>query len=146
MGATNFVGTWRFVSAVSTRSNGERTYPFGPDAAGVIIWDALGNFAAQIIRRDTPRFASGGLRTATPDEVQRAYAGVVAYFGTYEVDEPSSVVTHHVEASWNPNMVGVDQLRRFQFSEDRLTLSPPPQTVDGDTITTFITWERARPA
>ena len=49
-----------------------------------------------------------------------------SYYGTYTLDESAQTVTHHVEGSSSPNMVGTDQVRAFVFEgNDQITLSPP---------------------
>ncbi len=50
---------------------------------------------------------------------------VVAYFGTYTVDEPSHVVTLHIEQSSFPNWNGTDQQRKYSFTDDELRCPTP---------------------
>ena len=53
--------------------------------------------------------------------------GYVAYFGTYEVDAEAATVTHHRQRHINPDLDGVDVVRYFQFSDNRLTLTVAPE-------------------
>jgi hypothetical protein len=63
------------------------------------------------------------LDNAPEDELRKAVTGFVAYFGTYDVDEASHTVIHHVEASLIPSWVGTDLKRNFQFVGGSLVLT-----------------------
>ena len=62
----------------------------------------------------------------------------MAYFGSYEVDDASQTVTHHVEASLVPSWVGTSLKRRFRWDGARLVLT---RAVPG--TTDELVWERA---
>ena len=116
-----FVGTWRLVSSATT---------------GMMIYDSLGNMAAQVMpNRVRRKYAAV---EPTPEEAKDAIAGYLAYFGTYTVDEQTRIVTHHRNANINPNQVGDDVIRSYVFeSNDRLVLTPAGSA-------NKIVWERAR--
>ena len=38
------------------------------------------------------------------------------YFGTFDVDEPSRTVIHHLQSALIPSWVGTDQRRKYEFS------------------------------
>jgi hypothetical protein len=80
------------------------------------------------------------LPTATASEIRDAFAG---YFGTYEVDERTQVVTHHVKASLRSHEVGIDYVRPFTLSGDQLVLRYPVTADDGETRTRIVVWRRA---
>ena len=44
------------------------------------------------------------------------------YFGTYRVDESAGTITHHIEGSWFPNLVGTEQVRQYSLDGSRLSL------------------------
>jgi hypothetical protein len=139
--AAQFVGTWRLVAYEQRRSSGEVVYPRGRNPQGVIIYDANGRMAVQIMNTDRGRAASNPL---SDTEAQAAYRSYTAYYGTYTIDEAARTVTHHVEGSLNPNTVGSKLTRSFELSGDRITLTPPPTTVGGEQRVTRLTWERVR--
>jgi len=118
---SRFVGTWRLVSDTTT---------------GMMIYDNLGNMAAQVMpNRVRRKYAAA---EPTPEEAKDAITGYLAYFGTYTVDEQTRIVTHHRKANINPNQVGDDVVRAYVFeSNDRLVLTPAGST-------NKIVWERAR--
>ena len=98
----------------------------GQDIEGVLIYDAAGHMAAQIMRYARPRFTSGDMESATPAELSAAALGYTAYFGTYRVEDSAAVVTHYVKGSLFPNWVGTEQQRGIVLDDDHLTLTSPP--------------------
>ena len=142
MGKEQFIGTWKLVSSEFRLSADKAVYPLGRDAVGMLTYDTSGHMSAQLMRLDRPAFASGDQVGGTPEEIKSAFEGFVAYFGTYEVNEQKGIVTHYVEGSSFPNWVGTDQIRFFEFSGDRLTLTTPPIPVGGQQLTGLLLWER----
>jgi hypothetical protein len=140
--ASRFVGAWRLVSSEFRRSDGRVSYPYGPDAVGMLIYDAAGRMAVQIMRPDRPLFAAGDLMNGTAEEIRFAFERYVAYCGTFHVDEQEGAVTHEITASLFPNWVGQGQKRYFQFEGNRLTLTTPPSLAKGMTVTGVLIWER----
>ena len=116
-----FFGTWRLVSDTTT---------------GIMIYDSLGNMAAQVMpNRARRKYAAA---EPTPEEAKDAITGYLAYFGTYSVDERARIVTHHRKGSINPGQVGDEVVRAYVFeTNDRLVLTPAGST-------NKIVWERAR--
>jgi hypothetical protein len=116
-----FFGTWRLVSETTT---------------GMMIYDRLGNMAAQVMpNRVRRKYAAA---EPTPEEAKDAITGYLAYFGTYTVNEQTRTITHHRKANINPGGVGDDVVRTCVFeSNDRLVLTPTGST-------NKIVWERAR--
>jgi len=122
--------------------DGAIRHPLGGDPVGRLTYDAHGRMAVQFMRRERPPFASGEMRGGTVEEMKAAFHGYVAYYGTYTVDEAAGTVTHQVEASLFPNWVGQSQLRSFELSGDRLTLTTPPTPAAGGMVTLVLEWER----
>jgi hypothetical protein len=139
--AGGLVGTWRLVSATERMADGtERPDPnVGPQGRGYIIYTATGQVCAMLGNSQRPRWAVPGQPT---DAEARAIAdNMVAYCGTYSVDEAGGFVVHHVEIDLSPNLVGADRKRFFKITGDRLVLRAAPPLPDGvQTLT--ITWAR----
>ena len=74
-------------------------------------------------------------------EVRSAYAGYIAYFGTYEVSVAGDAVVHHVHGALNPGWVGGDQVRRMRFDDDLLILSTEVQK-GGALVRHTLTWKK----
>jgi hypothetical protein len=141
--AAQFVGTWRLVSATQTMADGsERADPdLGPHPRGYITYTAAGQMCTMIGSGDRPRWADGA--HPTPAEASGIFANMVAYCGTYTVDEAAGVVVHHVELDLSPNRIGTDRKRPFKLSGDRLELHPAPPWPAGVTDWT-VSWQRVR--
>jgi hypothetical protein len=124
-----FVGTWELVSIESRGSDGEWAPAegrLGAHPMGMIIYDAAGHMAVQIMSPERPTFSSNDLSERTAEELAGAIAGYVAYFGTYDVDEGEGFVIHHREGHLRPNQVMVDAKRFFEFAGNELTLTVAP--------------------
>lgn len=143
MGKEDFVGTWHLVSSEFRRADGEVTYPLGKDAVGLLIYTASGAMAAQLMQPARPAFASGDRLEGTPAELQAAFEGYTAYFGTYPVDDVAGTVIHHVQGHNWPNLVGATNTRGFRFEGNRLILSASVPRVGGADLTALLIWERA---
>jgi hypothetical protein len=94
--------------------------------------------AGQIMCRRRPPFSSDRPRGGTDHEVRAAFEGYIAYFGSYTVDEASSLVIHHVEGSLMPNWIGTPQKRAITWRGGRLILSAPIESG----VVVEIVWEK----
>ena len=135
-----FVGTWRLVSCEFRSGDGQVSYPFGQDAMGYIMYNEDGYMSVAIMTANRPEFASGDILGGSPEEKVAAANTYVSYCGRYEIQ--GDRVLHHVEVSFFPNWVGVDQERIFEFDGDRLSLSTLPLLLDGMRQTAHLIWER----
>lgn len=138
-----FVGTWSLVSILYVDKDGRKVEAFGPGAKGMLFFDASGRFATQVMAANRPRFASNNRMIGTPEENKAVSQGVVAYFGTYTVDEPNHVVTLHIEQSSFPNWNGTDQQRKFAFAGDELRYTAASSTANPAESAELV-WKRAR--
>ncbi|MDB6083781.1 MAG: hypothetical protein JWN43_1662 [Gammaproteobacteria bacterium] len=121
------VGAWKLRSIEIVGPDGSSPDPFyGPDPSGILIYDPSGWMSVQIVGRDRPamdvpasrdaRPADAGLdastRTAADARPEaRLKAAVLdsyyAYFGTWEYDEATSAVIHHIQSSLIPGENGM---------------------------------------
>jgi hypothetical protein len=61
--------------------------------------------------------------SSTAEEVRDTMRGVVAYYGSYDIDESTGRVIHHVEAASNPAWIGDDFVRWYRFDGNKLVIS-----------------------
>jgi hypothetical protein len=101
-------------------------YPYGHDAAGLLIYDSSGRMSVQIMRRDRAPLSSTDWQSLPAEEIKKAIEGFTAFFGSYEIDAASASVIHRVEGHVLPESVGKVLRRDFTFSGDRLVLKPSP--------------------
>ena len=121
------VGTWAFVSGVETHKDGTKTTDlWGPNPRGLFILTSNGRFSFMISRSDLPKFASNNSEQGTPDEYKAVMQGIIAYIGTWSVDEASKILTTNNEAGSFPNFVGRSQKRNItSLTEDELKYTNP---------------------
>jgi hypothetical protein len=136
------VGAWRLITFEFRNAEETVIYPFGEQARGSIIYTESGRYAAQLMRIDRPKFASGDQMQGTFEEIEANYKGCISYFGTYEINLQDSLIIHHVEGSIFPNMEGRDQERFFELSENRLQLRTPPIKLNRERAIGILLWER----
>lgn len=140
-----FVGTWKLVSTEGRPSGTKHER----NPTGYIVYDSTGHMHVQImLRNDREKFASEDLVKATVEEKALAYDGYVAYYGTYTINEAEGIITHHLEGSLDPNDIGKDLIRYFEFSGARITLIPT-NLVRGklkpkSEVERRLTWERVK--
>jgi hypothetical protein len=128
------VGTWGLVSLETRRSDGTTAHMLGLNPQGRFMFDADGNFAAQL---------------ADPDRPDGDSAGYVANWGVYQVDEEAQTFTLDFIGSVHPATVGLRTVRHVTFSDGagRVAVFNTDLTVvDGVSEQTFITWEKLSPA
>lgn len=118
----NLVGSWGLVACQSIGQDGTVGYPLGTDAAGQLMYDASGRMSVHIVRADQPRFSRADWQQASVEEMCTAWPNYFGYFGRFTLDGEAGVITHHIEGSWFPNLVGTDHVRRFHFEDDSLIL------------------------
>jgi hypothetical protein len=113
------VGNWTLLSYVTEHPDGTLGKPYG-DAVGRLSYDEHGHMAGQVMRPGRLAVTPGQW---TAQDVRSAYAGYIAYFGRYEVNETQDTVVHHVHGALNPGWVGGHQVRRMRFEGELLVLS-----------------------
>jgi Lipocalin-like domain len=98
-------------------------YPWGKNPVGRLSYDDAGRMFAQLMnpgRRSvggmSNRGAAAAIADASADDMREMLNGFNAYFGTYDVDESSRTVIHHLQSALIPSWVGSDQRRKYEFS------------------------------
>ncbi len=138
--AGRLVGTWRLVSSSQRMADGTvRPDPqTGPRGTGYIMYSETGRMCAVLANPDRPRWKS---ETAPLEaEVRAAFGGLVAYCGSYEVNEAQGYVVHHIEMDIVPNLTGTDRKRYVALVGGRLVLRPTPLPAGVQEWT--VEWER----
>jgi len=134
-----FAGVWKLVGEETRDAKGE-VVP-GPNARsggriGYIVYDPAGYMSVNLAWPSRPELAG---RQPTPDEARVAMSTYNSYWGSFAVNEASSVVTHQTFGALSPAFSGTNQERKFTIAGNRLTLRPPTAS-NGDQRT--LIWER----
>lgn len=137
-----FIGVWRLIRCESRYKDGRIEYPYGEKPVGRITYDKAGRMSAQLMRPGRHASVPSGVGlvagNATTDEIREAVDGFASYFGTFDVDESTKTVIHHVQGCLVPTWVGTDLKRTYQFTANRLTLTATTTSVRE------LVWERER--
>jgi hypothetical protein len=105
------VGAWDFVVAEVTAPDGKKSFPFGENPKGMLIFTADGRFTQIHVAGDVPKIASNNRLTGTPEEYAAIMRRSLSVFGTYTVDEAKKTVTYNIISSSYPNWEGEAQTR-----------------------------------
>jgi hypothetical protein len=135
------VGTWIYVSSTGKRDDGSSVDR--PDARGAVTYTDDGRFHFITVRTTVPKYASNDPARPSPEEAMAVASGVVAYTGTYTVDESSKTAHLNIETSSVPNLVGAPNQRRIvtSITEEELQLTNP-RTPAG--VTLELVFKRAK--
>jgi hypothetical protein len=108
-------GAWRLISVQIEGGNGPELDPFfNADSTGILVYDPSGWMSVQIAGQPRPPMAAEASRPANrvdTAEAARTKAAVLdtyySYYGTWEYDEATSTVTHHIQSSLIPGETGL---------------------------------------
>jgi Lipocalin-like domain len=79
------------------------------------IFEPNGYYVVVLTRPDVPKYASNDRLMGTAEENAAAAQGVLAFFGTYTVNEADRIIELHVDGSSYPNINGAD--RKFVITK-----------------------------
>ena len=137
-----FLGVWRLIRCESRFPDGRIEFPYGEKPVGRITYDKAGRMSAQLMRPGRRATVPSGVGlvagNATTEEIRDAVDGFASYFGTFDVDESTKTVTHHVQGCLVPTWVGTDLKRTYQFTANRLVLTATTTSVRE------LVWEREK--
>lgn len=135
------VGTWIYVSSTGKRDDGSSVDR--PDAQGAVTYTADGRFHFITVRTSVPKYASNDPSRPSPEEAMAVASGVVAYTGTYTLDESTKTAHLNIETSSVPNLAGAPNQRRIvtSITDEELKLTTP-RTPAG--VTLELVFKRAK--
>jgi hypothetical protein len=156
------VGAWQLVGIELSGPDGQLVDPFyQANSVGMIIYDASGRMSVQIAAPKRPASKMPGTRMSGPrqpgalqpgarlsdggrdEQAQKAAAfdTYYAYFGTWEYDAATSLVTHHVETSLMPIEDGLSYTQEVALEGDRLVFTVR-ETSGGKSLIHRKVWKR----
>lgn len=131
------VGFWNVISDERRTASGE-VYSSRPVELGYLAYSAVGRMGFHLLEPNRQRWV--GARP-TPDEAKDALTSYTAYTGLYSIDEAKHLVTHqgvgHIGGQH-----AADAQYSYDLSGNRLVLSSPLMTVNGQQLREVITTER----
>jgi hypothetical protein len=117
--AVDLVGSWTLLQWRITGQGKAVSYPYGPDAVGLLIYSPDGTMSTSIQLAHRVGL-DGAPRRASETRRAAAFDGFFSYAGTWRVSGHD--VLHRVELCLNPDFTGTEQRRRASLAEDVLTL------------------------
>jgi hypothetical protein len=129
MDAASLVGTWRMVGYHNRTEDGrELPQSYGPEFMGLFQFHPNGRVMLVIAdgRRDLPS-----------NVTRRPFS---AYTGTWTFD--GVTVSNQVDESFIAEFVGTTLVRHAVYANGRLSLFPPPITIDGIVNHRELIWEK----
>lgn len=123
MTAQALAGAWRLTSCYVIDAHGQKTYPFGSDAPGLLTLQGDGYMAWAMMRANRAPFMDPNPLDGTPQERDDAYASYFSYLGTYRVVDGQ--IHFSVLLSLFPNWTGTTQVRSFELVDQNLHLTTP---------------------
>ena len=135
------MGTWIYVSSTGKRDDGSAVDR--PPAQGALTYTADGRFHFITVRTTVPKYASNDPSRPSPEEAIAVASGVVAYTGTYTLDESTKTAHLNIETSSVPNLVGATNQRRIvtSITDEELKITNP-RTPAG--VTLELVFKRAK--
>ena len=132
-----FLGFWE-IDRIERRTLDGTEIPTEQFAAGYLVYMPSGYMAVHLMRPDRQPY-EGPRPTAL--EAHAAMGSYASYFGPFSVDAEEGVV-HGRAGHLDPDSIGVDAPRAFEFRDGQLILRPPVSTVDGREVRTSVFWNR----
>ncbi|MFE5328136.1 lipocalin-like domain-containing protein [Embleya sp. NPDC056575] len=139
------VGSWRLADWKVFTEAGPVDPPLGPAerCTGLLIYTPEATMSAHLTLMDRPRFADASLDGGSSREKAAAYGSIISYAGTWDLDEATDTVVHHVRMATFPNFVGIDLERVCVFEDDdTLRLDTPPMLMGGEARASYVLWRR----
>jgi hypothetical protein len=141
------VGSWLLVKAESVRPDGT-TLPLGMlggrNQTGIVMYSADGWMSTHIAAAERPKVSRDdpAPRSHPPERGAAVANSYYGYYGRYEANPAAGTVKHYVTQALHPDEIGQEYERRFKVEGDLLTLSTPPNLVEGEQRFNRLTWRR----
>jgi len=121
------IGAWRLAAIEYLGPHGETVDPYyQAGSSGIIIYDSSGWMSVQITAQNRRKWEVAAVRVPRPvgeeDAALKADAfdTYYSYFGTWDYDAATSVVTHHVKSSLIPAETGLDYAQTITLEGGQL--------------------------
>jgi hypothetical protein len=146
--AQQLVGAWRLTSIDYSGPRGSTVDPFyQAESSGVLIYEPSGWMSVQILAPHRQAWGVPESRLpsiATPQDARlkvAAFDTYYAYFGTWDFDAATSVVTHHVVSALIPAETEVNYAQSVTLERGHLILTVRGGGKGEETVRRKI-WER----
>jgi len=141
------IGAWRLVAIEYSGPQGETMDPYyQAGSSGIIIYDSSGWMSVQITAQNRRKWEVPSVRVPRPAERDaalkaEAFDTYYSYYGTWDFDPTTSVVTHHVKSSVIPAETGADYAQTAILEDGRLIFTVRSGGPGMETVRRKV-WER----
>jgi hypothetical protein len=141
------MGAWRLAAIEYSGPHGESVDPYyQAGSSGIIIYDSSGWMSVQITAQNRRRWEVPAVRVPRPVEEDaalkaEAFDTYYSYYGTWDYDAATSVVTHHVKSSIIPAETGLDYAQTVTLVGGHLIFTVRSGSPGTETLRKKI-WER----
>ena len=135
------VGVWSLVSVENIDREGGKTFPYGEQPQGMLVFTSGGEYAIQIMKATRPKVAANDKNKATPEENAALVQGNNSHFGRFSVDEQQHIIRFNIEHAFYPNWEGALQERSYVLEHNMLKYVVT-HTTNGGAITAVVIWKR----
>jgi hypothetical protein len=145
----SLIGAWRLVSIQVVGPGGPSNDPFyNADPTGILVYDPSGWMSVQIAGQPRPSMdapasrPAGRPRTAERAQLEAAVLDTYyAYYGTWEFDQATSRVTHHIKSSLIPGETGMSYSQTVSLEGGNLVFTVRHEAPGGATVQKKV-WKR----
>ena len=135
------LGSWALIEWRIEYSEGRPpSWPFGKDAAGLLMYAPDGWMSATMTKRERSALADGTVMKPDDASKARSFGEYLAYCGTWTLS--GSTVSHDVRMSMNPVLIGLPHGREASLLDGVLTLIAKEPGPAGAVRTHYILWRR----
>jgi Lipocalin-like domain len=132
----SIIGSWSVVSFFNQYADGKKVNQFGTSMNGNLTFDNNGRYSQILIGEKQPAMKS--------DDPRRPDALIIAYFGSYTVNEASKTITLKLERHSNSMRDGAELSWTVTTNGDALSLVGSPRKDPQGTFSPHIEVTRAK--
>jgi lipocalin-like protein len=140
----SLIGTWKLISDKQVKADGSSSDLYGASPLGQLIYDSNGHMSVHLLTPDLTKCGTQDRRKCSDSAARSAFDNYLGYWGRFKVSANSKSVMHIIEGASAPDWIGTSQVRFFELSGDRLTLTTPIQQIGGVESKTVLVWQREK--
>jgi hypothetical protein len=125
-------GAWTLDVGAEVFQDGKKLIPW---ATGNLILDPTGHMSFFVIGKDRPKGS---------DDVRIPGGPLVAYYGTYTVNDADKTITYKIEHAANSLFDGATRTQKITFQNDVMTTTGSDVKTPQGTITPVNEWKKAK--
>jgi hypothetical protein len=126
-------GAWTLTSGSEKMADGTVNEIWG---AGSLILDASGRMSFFVVGKNRP--------PATSPDPRVPLGPIVAYYGTFTVDDDTKTLTYHVEAASSPMFNAATRMQTVTLTGDTMTTTGSTVNTPQGPITPINVWKRVK--